>query len=60
MVSCGLSVFYKGDYPVTFLLPSIIIYMKQNHVHKVIILYLYIRGRNDYCRWTKRLGGRND
>ena len=41
-----------------FLLPSIIIYMKQNDVHKVIILYLYIRG-------AKRLGdettkGRND
>ena len=30
------------------ILPSIIIYMKQNDVHKVIILYLYTRGRNDY------------
>ena len=30
-----------------FLLPSIIIYMKQNDVHKVIILYLYTRGRDD-------------
>ena len=28
-----------------FLLPSIIIYMKQNDVHKVIILYPYARGR---------------
>ena len=34
-------------YKFVFLLPSIIIYMKQNDVHKVIILYLYIRGRND-------------
>ena len=30
-----------------FLLLSIIIYMKQNDVHKAIILYLYIRGRKD-------------
>ena len=38
-----------------FLLPSIIIYMKQNDIHKVIILYLYIRGET--TRGTKRLGG---
>ena len=35
--------------------------MKQNDVHKVIILYLYIRGRNDYgdetTRGAKRLVG---
>ena len=35
--------------------------MKQNDVHKVIILYLYIRGRNDLgdetTRGTKRLVG---
>ena len=33
-----------------FLLPIIIIYIKQNYVHKVIVLYLYTRG-------AKRLGG---
>ena len=31
-------------YYLYFVLPSIIIYMKQNDVHKVIILYLYTRG----------------
>ena len=36
-----------------FLLPSIIIYMKQNDVHKVIILYPYTRGEGGG-------GGRND
>ena len=28
-------------------MPSIIIYMEHNDVPKVIILYLYTRGRND-------------
>ena len=42
---CLLVPFYYTS--LKFLLPSIIIYMKQNDVHKVIILYLYTTGRND-------------
>ena len=39
-----------------FLLPSIIIYIKQNDVHKVIILYLNTIG-GETTREAKRLGG---
>ena len=54
-VSNSIRLYYTS---LNFLLPSIIIYMKQNDVHKVIILYLYIRGRNDKGDKTTR--GRND
>ena len=44
-------------YYLYFVLPSIIIYMKQNDVHKVIILYIL---GGETTRGAKRLGGRND